>query len=72
MKLNTKITIEVKWDEKEQLNKTSVNFDPNLTLNEVFVSIEMGNKSLRELLFSHVKDESQLEKFLNKQVKYIE
>lgn len=44
MKLNTKITIEVKWDEKERLNKTSVNFDPNLTLNEVFTSIKMGEK----------------------------
>lgn len=72
MKLNTKITIKVKWDEKEQLNKTSVNFDPNLTLNEVFTSIEMGNKALRDILLSHVKDVSQLEEFLNKQVKYIE
>jgi len=71
MKINSKITIEVKWDEEEQLNKTSVNFDPNLTLNEVFTSIEMGNKSLREFLFSHIKDENQLEAFLNKKVKYL-
>lgn len=72
MKINSKITIEVKWDEEEKVNKTSLNFDPNLTFSEVFTSIEMGNKALRDVLFSYVKNENELEETMNKSVKFFE
>lgn len=72
MKINSKITIEVKWDEEERVNKTSLNFDPNLTFSEVLTSIEMGNKALRDVLFSYVKNENELEETMNKSVKFFE
>lgn len=72
MKINSKITIEVKWDEEEKVNKTSLNFDPNLTFSEVLTSIEMGNKALRDVLFSYVKNENELEETMNKSVKFFE
>lgn len=69
MKLNSKIIIEVKWDEEEQLNKTSITFDPELTLSEVFTSIEMGVRSLKDVYFSNLENVGQLEEIFNKKVK---
>lgn len=69
MKLNSKITIEVKWDEEEQLNKTSITFDPELTLSEVFTSIEMGVRSLKDVYFSKLENVGQLEEIFNKKVR---
>lgn len=69
MQINSKIIIEVKWDEEEQLNKTSITFDPELTLSEVFTSIEMGVRSLKDVYFSNLENETQLEEIFNKKVK---
>lgn len=69
MKLNSKITIEVKWDEEEQLNKTSITFDPELTLSEVFTSIEMGVRSLKDVYFSKLENVGQLEEIFNEKVR---
>lgn len=69
MKLNSKITIEVKWDEEEQLNKTSITFDPELTLREVLTSIEMASRSIVDIYFTKFENETQLEEIFNKKVK---
>jgi len=51
------------------LNKTSITFDPELTLSEVFTSIEMGVRSLKDVYFSNLENVGQLEEIFNKKVR---
>lgn len=69
MKLNTKISINVQWNEEEKVNKTSVDFDSENTLSEILTSIGLVENILKDILYLNCKSEEDIEKVINTKIK---